>query len=84
MACGLAGLLLVILSLLWLLSRVLEGWTLIHLHERPIFYLTIILFIAGLQFLSTGLLAELVVANANRRLPAFSIRDTINTNEEEL
>lgn len=84
MACGVAGVLLTVLCALWVLSRTLDDWTPINLHERPIFYLTIILFIAGLQFLSTGLLAELVVANANRRLAAYSIRDQINTADENL
>ena len=83
LACTAAATLLMVLCALWVMSRAVEGWTPIHLHERPIFYLTIILFIAGLQFLGTGLLAELVVANANRRLPAYSVRNTINSNDEE-
>lgn len=77
-ACSLAVFLLIILSGMWVWTRVFDGWEPINLHERPVFYLAMTLFIAGLQFLSTGLLAELVVANAAHRTLPYSIQESIN------
>jgi glycosyltransferase involved in cell wall biosynthesis len=76
-ACGLAVLIFFMLCSLWILTRAFSDSSPFHLTQTPLFYLSMILFIAGLQFLSTGLLAELVVANAAHRNPPFSIRDSI-------
>ena len=54
-----------------------------HLTATPLFYLAMILFIAGLQFLSTGLLAELVVANAADKQTPYSIRQILNGPSED-
>ena len=45
----------------------------IHLHERPVFYLSMVLFLLGSQMIGVGLLAELVVANSGNKTLPYSI-----------
>ncbi len=47
----------------WCISRIeLTGLTPIHLHRRPVFYLSLTAMILGSQFLAVGFLGELIVA----------------------
>lgn len=80
--CSLSVLLFAALCFLWLVTRVFDFGDSFHLTQSPLFYLSTILFLAGLQFLSTGLLAELVVANANPQIPPYSIRETTASESE--
>jgi dolichol-phosphate mannosyltransferase len=59
----------------WILSR-LDGNPAndLHLHERAIFYYSIIALLVGTQCLSAGLLAELFTAFGRRDRLAYSIR----------
>jgi glycosyltransferase involved in cell wall biosynthesis len=72
-ACGTGGIILLGLIGMWCLSRVVSGMEPIHLHERAMFYLSMVLFLVGLQMLGVGLLAELVVANSGHRDIPYSI-----------
>ncbi len=75
-ACTLAAVLLVGLMAAWVVSRLDLGILPINLHERPLFYLSMVLFVLGSQMIGVGLLAELVVANAGNRTVPFSIAKT--------
>lgn len=75
-ACTLAAVLLVGLMAAWVVSRLDLGLLPINLHERPLFYLSMVLFVLGSQMIGVGLLAELVVANAGSRTIPFSIAKT--------
>jgi len=75
-ACTLAAVLLVGLMAAWVVSRLDLGLLPINLHERPLFYLSMVLFVLGSQMIGVGLLAELVVANAGNRTIPFSIAKT--------
>ncbi len=77
-ACSLAAAILFLLCFLWVVTRMSDSLNDFHLTATPLFYLAMILFIAGLQFLSTGLLAELVVANAADKQTPYSIRQILN------
>ena len=59
----------------WVLSR-LVGDTPIHLHETAALYYSMVLVILGAQFLSIGLVAELIVAIVARDRRAYSISET--------
>ena len=72
-ACSLASVLLIGLMMAWVVSRLSLGIDPINLHERPLFYLTMVLFLLGTQMLGVGLLAELVVANSGNRAIPYSI-----------
>jgi dolichol-phosphate mannosyltransferase len=74
-ACAFGGVLLLLLMAAWCITRMVSGWEPIHLHERAVFYLSMVLFLVGLQMLGVGLLAELVVANAGRRELPYSIAE---------
>ncbi len=75
-ACTLAAVLLVGLMTAWVVSRLDLGLLPINLHERPLFYLSMVLFVLGSQMIGVGLLAELVVANSGSRTIPFSIAKT--------
>ena len=72
-ACAIAGVLLVALMAFWAISRFNLGLQPIHLHERPVFYLSMVLFLLGSQMIGVGLLAELVVANSGNKTLPYSI-----------
>jgi glycosyltransferase involved in cell wall biosynthesis len=73
-ACGIGGLILMVLICAWVLTRWLPNMEYLHLHERAMFYLSIVLFVIGLQMMGVGLLAELVVANSGNRRNPYSIQ----------
>ena len=75
-ACSLAGVILVGLMATWVFSRIGLGILPIHLHERPLFYLAMVLFLLGTQMIGVGLIAELIVANAGSRTIPYSISNT--------
>ncbi len=65
---------LVVLSLLWVISR-LTAMEDVHLHEKAIFYYCIVALLLGAQLISLGFLAELMTAlNRPHRQP-YSIAD---------
>ncbi len=75
-ACSLAGVLLIGLMTAWAVSRLDLGLQPVNLHERPFFYLSMVLFLLGAQMIGVGLLAELVVANSGSRDIPYSIAKT--------
>ena len=72
-ACSIASVLLISLMMAWVISRLQIGIDPINLHERPLFYLAMVLFLLGAQTIGVGLLAELVVANSGNRAIPYSI-----------
>lgn len=80
-ACGFGGVLLFFLLSAWVITRCFSGLEPIHLHERALFYFAIFLFLVGLQFLGTGLLAELVVANSSSSIITYSICEQTDEHE---
>ncbi len=75
-ACSLACILLIGLMAAWAVSRLNLGLQPVNLHERPLFYLSMVLFLLGTQMIGVGLLAELVVANSGSRDIPYSIAKT--------
>ena len=78
-ACSIAGVILVGLMATWLISGLGLGMLPVNLHERPLFYLAMVLFLLGAQMMGVGLIAELVVANAGSRTIPYSISKTTQT-----
>ncbi len=77
-ATVIATTILLLLCFAWVITRLSSTLPDFHLTHTPIFYLAIILLIAGVQFLSTGLVAELLVSmNAPQSVP-YSIRESID------
>ncbi|MEI7460109.1 MAG: glycosyltransferase family 2 protein [Pirellula sp.] len=77
-ACLIGGLIIMGLIAAWVVTRLFTGMEPIHLHERAIFYLAMVLFLVGLQMIGVGLLAELVVANSGSRDVPYSIAEHAN------
>jgi dolichol-phosphate mannosyltransferase len=71
----LGGLGMFVMAVRWLLSRVIEGWTVVHLHETAALYYSIALFIIGAQFMSIGLLGEMIAAYWIRDTDTYSIAE---------
>ena len=61
----------------WLVSRmdVVSGMAAVHLHERPAMIYSIAFLLLGAQFMSIGMLAELVVAYHDPEIKSYSISD---------
>ena len=64
------------LAVWWIVSRVAPGMEAVHLTERVLFYITLGALFLGVQFLSLGILAELITAYHMRDARVFSIRQT--------
>jgi glycosyltransferase involved in cell wall biosynthesis len=63
------------LAVHWSLSRIIDGWTPVHLHEGAALYYCLALFIIGAQFLSIGLLGEMIAAYWTRDTDTYSIAE---------
>src|SRR6478736_1073522 len=63
------------LAIRWILSRVVAGWTPVNLHETAALFYCLGLFIIGAQFLSVGLLGEMIAAHWVRDTDTYSIAE---------
>jgi dolichol-phosphate mannosyltransferase len=75
MAFMLGGVGMAWLAAKWVLSRTMEGWELVELHKTAALYYCLALFIIGAQFLSIGLLGEMIAANWARDTDTYSIAE---------
>lgn len=71
------------LSSLRLLSHWIVAMEDVHLHQRALFYYCILAILLGAQFLTTGLLAELIVSRTNRSEAGFSIAERVGRSGSE-
>lgn len=71
LASGAIGI--VYLSSMWVLTRLIDSWAVLHLHETAIFYFCILATLLGSQCLLAGLLAELFVSTAMRQNSVYHI-----------
>lgn len=77
--CALGSVVLLLLMFAWVVTRLLRFEDPVDLHEHALFYMAILAFLAGLQLMGVGLLAELVVANSRGRHDPFSVAESIGT-----
>ena len=66
------------LSAMWVLTRLVDGWDVLHLHETAVFYYCILATLLGAQFVLAGLLAELFVAATLRPGSHYNVREVVN------
>ena len=64
------------LTVLWIVSR-LTDMADVHLHERAVFYYSIVAVLLGAQFMAIGFLAELITAHAIRDREPYCIRERV-------
>lgn len=69
------GLGMLYLAIRWGLSRVIDGWQIVHLHQTAALYYSLGLFIIGAQFMSIGLLGEMIAAYMVRDNDTYSIAE---------
>lgn len=62
-----------VLTGLWVFTRVMTGYDPLHLHERAVFYFSIVSLLLGAQVMSVGVLAEMITAQRNRDEAFYSI-----------
>lgn len=72
---GIGSLLMLWLTLSWIVTRMISSFEPIHLHERAIFYYAIMALVVGVQLISMGILAELIIAAHRPNTIPFSIRE---------
>ena len=75
-AFGLGSVTLMALAVLWGVSRI-DAFEMnpVHLHERAIFYYSIVSMLLGAQLTSIGFLAEMIASNNARKYRLFSISE---------
>lgn len=76
--------LLVYLAVLWCVSRLPGGMEPIHLHQTAVLYYALASFLIGGQFLSVGLLGEMITAFLIRKVDLFSIAEYTCPRENSL
>ncbi|MEM6330244.1 MAG: glycosyltransferase family 2 protein [Planctomycetota bacterium] len=64
-----------LLAVRWVASRVVAGWEPVHLHETAMLYYCLGFVLLGAQFLSVGLLGEMVTAFLSRDMDTYSIAE---------
>ncbi len=69
----LGGMLMTFLAGKWVASRVIEGWDPVNLHETAMLYYAVALLLLGGQFLSIGLLGEMLTAFLVRKTDLYSV-----------
>jgi dolichol-phosphate mannosyltransferase len=62
------------LSAWWVVSRLVEDLAAVHLHQRAIFYYSIVVVLLGAQLMTIGFLAELITAACGRDQLPYSIK----------
>ncbi len=70
---GVGSLLMLWLTLSWIVTRCISSFEPIHLHERAVFYYAIVALIVGVQMVSMGILAELIIAAHRPHTVPYSI-----------
>jgi dolichol-phosphate mannosyltransferase len=63
----------------WVVSRLSESIAVLHLHERAVFYYSIVAVLLGAQLITVGFLAELITANFGRDQRPYSIRQRVGS-----
>jgi glycosyltransferase involved in cell wall biosynthesis len=63
------------LTVWWVVSRLAESIPDLHLHERALFYYSIVAVLLGAQFMAIGFLAELITAHIGRDREPYVIRE---------
>lgn len=71
------------LAIWWCVSRLSPAIDDVHLHERALFYYSIMSVLLGAQFITIGFLAELMTAYCGREVQAFSIRQRTPAHRQE-
>jgi glycosyltransferase involved in cell wall biosynthesis len=72
---SLGGLGMCYLAARWCLSRIIDGWQIVHLHETAALYYSLALLIIGGQFLSLGFLGEMIASLLVRETYTYSIAE---------
>ena len=72
-AFAVGGLGLSVLTGCWVFTRAVAGYEPLHLHERAVFYFSIVSLLLGAQVMSVGVLAEMITAQRNRDEAFYSI-----------
>lgn len=76
------GLGMLFLTLWWIVSRLdADPHNNLHLHERAVFYYSMGAMLLGGQFLSVGLLAEMLTAYCAPESAAYSVQETVGDTE---
>lgn len=63
------------LAVVWIASRLIDGWDPVHLHQTAVLYYALASFLIGGQFLSVGLLGEMITAFLIRKADMYSVAE---------
>ncbi len=74
--------LLVYLAVIWCVSRLSPGMEVVHLHQTAALYYALAAFLIGGQFLSIGLLGEMITAFLIRKADLYSVAEYSGPHEK--
>ncbi len=72
-----------VLTAWWGISRVVATIDPIHLHERAIFYYSMGAMLLGAQFVTSGILAEMITASHMRNASTFSVKQRTKSSPDD-
>ena len=72
------------LSAMWVISRWSESIETLHLHETAVFYYCVLAVLLGAQFMTTGLLAELIVSRTTKNQSSLSIAERVGRLDQRM
>ncbi len=67
---------------LWVVSRLVESMPDVHLHQRALFYYSIVAVLLGAQFMAIGFLAELITAHFGKDREPYSVRERVGDSKD--
>jgi dolichol-phosphate mannosyltransferase len=67
---------------LWIVSRLVESMPDVHLHQRALFYYSIVAVLLGAQFMAIGFLAELITAHFGKDRESYSVRERVGESKD--
>ncbi len=61
----------------WMASRLVDSMEVLHLHERAVFYYSMVALLLGAQFMAIGFLAELITAHMGKDRKNYSVKKRV-------
>lgn len=66
----------------WVVSRLFDAIDKLHLHQRALFYYSIVAVLLGAQFMAIGFLAELITAHLGKDRRIYAVRERIGGGQQ--
>lgn len=72
-----------VLTLAWVLSRMFEAFSPVHLHERAIFFYSLAGIVIGAQLMTIGIIAEMITAFCRAKKDGYTVQAETGTRQAD-